>query len=117
MKYLVTGVTLAAEINSSNSNLRGFISIFAYQYNEFGEFLALDKFLKRVDGEELFFVLRKFEVTKEHMDNGWDTSDDDLINSIYIEDIKGIKNIETEILKYIEDISVLEPEWKCDIPL
>lgn len=114
---LMIGVTLAAEIDSKNPELRGFISIFAYRYNEFGDFVPMDKFLKNVDREDMFFVLRKFEITREHMENGWDTSEGDLINAVYMEDIKGVKNVEIETLKYMGDVSVLAAEWKCDIPL
>lgn len=115
IQHLLTGVTLAAEINSSNPNLRGFISIFAYQYKEFGEFVEFDEFLKRVNEEEIFFLLRKYELLNECVENGWWVIEEDLVNSIYIEDIKGIKEVEIEILKYIEDITILKPEWHCDI--
>ena len=117
IKSLVTGVKLAAELEASDCNLRCFISIFAYQFNELGEYVEMTKFLKTVNDEDVFFTLRKYEIPDEFIKNGWYASEDDLVNSVYIEDIRGYKNIGDELLKYMSDLSSLEPEWKCEIPL
>lgn len=93
------------------------ISVFAYQYDREGKYIGMSKFLRKIDEESVYFVLRRYEIPKEFIDNGWFPSEDDLIDSVYIEDIKGVENIEEEILKYIDDITILEPEWKCDIIL
>ena len=57
---LLKGVRLAAEINSSNSNLKCFISIFAYQYDKCGEYVEMTKFLKKVyEEKKQCFLLRE----------------------------------------------------------
>lgn len=117
IKSLATGVKLAAELKPSDHNLRCFISVFAYQYNELGEYIEMTKFLNKTSESDLFFVMRKYEIANEFIENGWYASDDDLVNSIYLEDIKGIEELEKELLKYMSDLSILEPEWKCEIPL
>lgn len=120
IKYLTTDTELGAEIETSSLELRSFISIFAYQYKEqkpFGKFIKYDKFIKNVDMNNVFFTLMKYEISKEHMEKNWDIHTEDLIDKIYLEDIKGIQNIEKELLKYLEDLSVLQPNWKCDNPL
>lgn len=117
IKSLVTGVKLACELEASDYNLRCFISIFAYQYNELGEYVEMSKFLKTINDEDIFFILRKYEIPDEFIKNGWYASEGDLVNSVYIEDIRGCKNVENELLKYMSDLSLLEPEWKCEIPL
>jgi hypothetical protein len=117
IKSLITGVKLAAELESSDCNLRCFISLFAYQYNEQGEYVEMTKLLKTVKDEDIFFLLRKYEIPDEFIKNGWYASDDDLVNSIYVEDIRGFKNLENKLLKYMSDLSSLQPEWKCEIPL
>lgn len=115
-KNLITGVKLASELEASRKDLRCFISTFAYQYNEFEEYVEMTKYLNVVKDENIFFSLRKYEIPDEYIKNGWYPSDDDLVNSVYVEDIRGYKNLENEILKYTSDMSLLEPEWKCDIP-
>jgi hypothetical protein len=119
IKSLITGVKLAAEIKASDIDLSCFISIFAYQYDEQGQYIEMTKFLKTIkeEDEDVFFLLRKYEIPNEFIKNGWFATDDDLINYIYLEDIKGFKNIENELLKYISNLSILEPEWKCENPL
>ncbi len=119
--YLTTDTTLAAEIIASNSELRCFIAIFAYQNREpksfaYG-FVRFDKFVKNVDLDNVFFALRKYEILKEHMEKSYDDNPCNFINKIYLEDIKGIQNIENELLKHIDDLSVLQPIWKCDMLL
>ena len=117
IKNLTTGVTLAAEIKSSCYDLRAFISIFAYQYNELNQYMKMSKYLKTVKDEDIYFVLRKYEVSKEIIRNGWFLSEEDLINSIFIKDINGYIKIENELLKYISDLNILQADWKCDIPV
>lgn len=51
------------------------------------------------------------------MKNGWYACEENLVNSVYIEDIRGYKNVESEILKYMDDMNSLEPEWRCEIPV
>lgn len=117
IRNLATGVKLAAELKPSHPDLRCFISVFAYQYNEQGEYIEMTKFLNRASETKMLFVMRKYEIANEFIENGWYASDDDLVNSIYLEDIKGIEELEKELLKYMIDLNTLEPEWKCEIPV
>ena len=34
-----------------------------------------------------------------------------------LDDIKGIEALEIELRNYVQDFSVLQPEWHCDNPL
>jgi len=53
---LMTGVKLASEIPSSKENLRCFITVFAYEYDDSGKYKALSKFLKPEDLENEIFL-------------------------------------------------------------
>ncbi len=120
VKYLITGTELATEIKTNNLELRSFIAIFAYQYKEtkpFNRFIKYDKFIKNVDMDNVFFVLRKYGIFRKHMEKDYDYDPCNIIDEIFLEEIKGIQNIEKELLKYLEDLSVLYPSWKCDIPV
>lgn len=113
-KNLLTGVKLATELNTNISDMRAFISIFAYQYDIFGKSEEVSKFLNSVDNEEIFFQLRKYEINKEFIEKGWYPSENDLINSVLIKDIQGLEIVEQELLKYMNDLSILRGEWECD---
>lgn len=117
IKSLITGVSLAADVEASAHNIRCFISIRPYQYNEFAELVEMTNFLKKIDSVEIFFVLRKYEIPDDYIKNGWDVCEHELINFVYKEDIKEFKNLENVLLKYMNDLSSLEPEWKCENPL
>lgn len=111
---LCTGVRLATELKSSNPNLRKFLTIQGYSYNEDGEVIGLEKFLKKSTLDKIYFELRCYEISNEYYINGWDVTEDDLASQIYHDDIKGIPALESELKKYIDDYSVLKPEWYCD---
>ncbi len=124
IKQLTVDTTLAAEFKSNNIELRGFISVFAYQYKEpktvgnpFGNYVYFDKFIKNVDMDYVFFRLRKYEIAKVHMESNYEIHESYLIDEIRVDEIKGIENIEKELLKYIDDLSVLQPWWKCEMPV
>lgn len=44
----------------------------------------------------------------------WDVTEDDVFWVACVDDIEGIAKSETEIRKYIQDFSILVPEWHCD---
>lgn len=114
----MTGVKLASEIPASKDNLRRFITVFAYVYDDRGIYRKLSKILKPTKMEnEVFFELRIYELLNEYFENKWDVTDNDLANDILIEDIKGLENLGTKIIEFIEDVSTLKPEWNCDNPI
>lgn len=105
---LITGNTLALEISSSSEEMRAFIVVSAVE----GEGK-----LNTSDTSNMKFWLRKYEVSNEYLENDWDVSDDELINSIHIIDIVGLESLENELSKYLSDISKMDVEWKCDNPI
>ena len=107
---LCTGVKLATELKASNSNLRKFLTIRGYSYNNEGKIVDLSKFLNKKISSNIYFVLRCYEVSVDYYINDWDVTEDELINEIYQDDINGIEELESELIKYIQDFSVLKPE-------
>ena len=114
---LIIGTALAAEISSTSENLRAFISIGTYCYNENGRAAAVSKFLNGKDKKSIRFILRKYEIPKEYIENDWDVCDEELINSVFINTIKSIDKLESELSKYLDDFSKLDCAWKCDNPI
>ena len=117
LNNLITGVKLASELQSSKENIRRFITVFAYEYDENGKYKSLSKVLKSNIEEDIFFELRIYEISNEYFENNWDICENDLASDARIEDIKGIKNLEIKLKEYLDDLSILKPEWNCDNPL
>lgn len=111
---LLTGVKLAVELEASETGLKRFITVFGYLYNEEHKFQELTNVIKTGLDEEVYFEIRCYEIPVEYYDNHWDVTDDILINDELIDDIKGIKALENELKNYIDDFSILKPEWYCD---
>ena len=63
---------------------------------------------------DIFFELHCYEISDIYYINHWDVTEDDLVNEIYKDDIKGITALEKELIKYLNDFSLLKPEWYCD---
>ena len=108
---LCTGVKLAIELKASELNLRKFLTIQSYIYNDKGYAIKPDKYLKTNKINEIFFEVRIYELSIEYYINEWDVTEDDLVNEIYIDDIEGIEKLEVILNKYITDYSELKPEW------
>lgn len=111
---LCTGVKLATELKSENPNLRKFITIQGYSYNVDGKIIGLEKVLKPSIIDNIYFELRCYELSIDYYINNWDVTEDDLESEVYQDDIKGIEALEMELSNYIQDYSVLKPEWYCD---
>lgn len=111
---LCTGVKLATELKSSNPNLRKFLTIQGYSYDADGKVIGLGKVLKKSNLDTAYFEVRCYEIPIEYYDNHWDVTEDDLSSQIYHDDIKGIAALESELKEYIDDYSVLKPEWHCE---
>lgn len=111
---LCTGVKLATELKASNFNLRKFLTIRGYSYNNEGKVVDLSKILNKKISSNIYFVLRCYEVSVDYYINDWDVTEDELVNEIYQDDINGIEELESELIKYIQDFSVLKPEWNCE---
>lgn len=111
---LSTGVKLATELKSSGINLRKFLTILGYIRSENGKAVTPDKYLKPDKINSLLFEVRIYELPLEYYTNNWDVTDDDLVNDIYMDDIKGLEKLESILNDYITDFSELKPEWSVD---
>ncbi len=111
---LCTGVKLATELKSGDSSLRKFLTIQGYNYDDNGKEIGLDNVLKPYILDSIYFELRCYEISVDYYINHWDVTEDDLASEIYKDDIKGIEALETELSNYLQDFSVLKPEWYCD---
>lgn len=113
---LITGNCLAVEIKSSLDDSRAFVVVGAYRQDGHLGGASVSKFLNSKDKSDTLFWFRKFEVKKEYIDNDWDVTDDELINSVHMKNIKEICQLENELSKYLDDYSCLDLEWKTDSP-
>ncbi len=112
---LCTGVKLAVELKSEEDKLRKFLTVQGYRYNADGQVVRLEKVLNRPDFlDTIYFEVRCYELSVDYYTNNWDVTEDDLANEVYLDDIKGIKALETVLSDYIQDYSALRPEWECD---
>jgi len=111
---LCTGIKLATELESSHPDLRKFLTVQGYRYNDNGKIIELDKILKANISEKIFFELRCYELSQDYFINNWDVTEDDLASEVYLDDIRGIELLEEKLSDFIEDYSVLKPEWYCD---
>lgn len=112
---LCTGVKLAVELKSEEDKLRKFLTVQGYRYNADGQVIRLEKVLNKPDFlDTIYFEVRCYELSVDYYTNNWDVTEDDLASEVYLDDIKGIKALETVLSDYIQDYSVLRPEWECD---
>lgn len=111
---LCTGVKLATELKTENVNLRKFLTIQGYSYNDEGKIVGLKKVLSSRILDNIYFELRCYELSIDYYTNNWDVTEDELASEVYLDDIKGIKKLELELSNFINDFSVLKPEWECD---
>ena len=65
----------------------------------------------------MFFEIRIYQIPNEYFEKKWDIAEADLVSDIRIKDIKGIDYLEEKINLYVEDLSMLKPEWYCDNPI
>ncbi|MFP4978645.1 hypothetical protein ACE6ED_24780 [Paenibacillus sp. CN-4] len=101
ISVILPSLTLALEISSSSVEKRAFVVVSAVERG--GE-------LNTADPSNMKYWLRKYEIPIEYLENDWDVSDDELMNSIHIEDILGLENLEKELSKYITDFSKMDVE-------
>ena len=111
---LCTGVKLATELKTENVNLRKFLTVQGYSYDDNGKIIRLKKILSLSTLDNIYFEVRCYELSVDYYTNNWDVTEDDLASEVYQDDIKGIEALEVELSNYIHDFSVLKPEWECD---
>jgi len=117
INMLMTGQSLAIEIASTSNSMRAFVVIGAYKRSEHIGGARLSKYLNSPDKSEAIFWLRKYEIKRQYVDDECYVSDDELVNSVFMDNIKDISQLERELSKYLCDYSRLDAEWKCDNPI
>ena len=114
---LITGNILAVEIASTSYDSRAFVVAGAYKKADHVGGASVSKYLNSSDKSETLYWMRKYEIKKEYIENEWYVADDDLTNSFFINGIKDIEQLESELSKYLDDFAVLDVAWNCDNPL
>ena len=97
--------------------MRKFLTVQGYSYDHNGKIIRPKKVLKENTQDNIYFEVRCYELSKDYWTNNWDVTEDDLASEIYADDIKGIERLKMELSKYINDFSVLKPEWESENPL
>ncbi|WHY17301.1 hypothetical protein QNH28_17520 [Paenibacillus sp. G2S3] len=105
---LMTGVGLACELEANTEMNRAFVKV---------QVINEQKYLNKLEPESARFYLRKYEVLTTYLENEWDVTDDELVESIHEINIIGIKNLEKYLAKYLDDFGRLVCEWSCENPL
>ncbi len=113
---LITGIQLSAEISSSSSELRHFISVKGYIETDCGIEL-LDKNINEDKIETAVFWIRDYEVPNEYIENDWEIPDNKILNYICMKGIVGIENVQKALKEHISDLSLLVPHWQSDAPI
>lgn len=94
---LYTGVKLATELESTNYNLRKFLTVQGYSYDINGEIIELNKILNKNILNHIYFELRCYEISIDYYINHWDVTEDNLTNQTYQDDIEGIDALELQL--------------------
>ena len=94
---LYTGVKLATELKATNNNLRKFLTVQGYSYDVNEEIIEFNKILNKNILNDIYFELRCYEISVDYYINHWDVMEDNLINEIYQDDIKGIDALELQL--------------------
>ena len=114
---LITGNALAAELTPSRPRMRKFIVVKGFELNERGQWKRLSKVLNTDKCETAIFQIRFYELPEEFITNSWDVTEDVLTEDKTNDQLQGIPILEKELKEYLDDFSVLVPEWKCENPL
>ena len=112
---LFVGTQLAVELPCISPERRAFVVIGAYIQTSRGA--KKPPKVLNADRSDVRFWLRKYEVKKSDLENHLDITDHDLIDSIYLDDIQSIEQLETTLEMYIQDFSLMEVAWKVDNPV
>ena len=118
IKSLLTGLTLTAELKSDESDIRHFITVDCYEYDEFNNVKEMSKFLKPVSKiNKVYFIIREFKVNKKFIDMGLYVGDDELLEDKCLKDIYGLEELNNELLKVMDDLSLLVLDHNTENPL
>jgi len=107
------GTVLSAELKSSRNDLRKFIILRSYLYDENNRVIFPPKNVNN-DLNNLYYSIRCYELQNAYFDNNWDVAENDIENNIFIKDIRGIEVLKSALIDFISDFSILMPDWYSD---
>lgn len=99
---LIAGNTLAAEIPMEREYYKFFVVVWGHYRNPD---IKVSRILNDPGKKELLFSVLKCEIEEKYIDS-WD-ADYYIQNEIRTEDIRGIEELETILLEYLDDLSKL----------
>ena len=111
---LFTGTNLAIELPASASDRRAFLVIGAYTQTSRGA--VRPSTVLNVDQSDLRFWIRKYEIERSYLETDLDITDHDFIDSVYLNNIQSLEELEFELGRYIQDLSSLENAVKVSNP-
>lgn len=110
---LLVGTRLAVEIAASSPELRAFVVVGTYTHSTVRP-RKPSRYLNKSE-DDLLFWIRKYEVARNNIEK--DITNRDLVGEIYVKDIESIGKLEKELGKYVDDFSLMKPDWYVDNPL
>lgn len=115
---LLTGVILACEVESSEAEIRTFLTVSSFKKGINNECIPWDNVIKSFsEDQNIIFTIHYYSLKASYIEYGYDIHENDLIQNNVIENICGWDNVYKELAKIIDDFSVLRPQWNCDNPL
>ena len=111
LNNLFTGVRLVSELNSNRNDIKKFLTIRGYKYDSYNKEVEFDKFISKTKLQKVYFELKIFEISTDLDVSSWDITENDFEYEIIIRDIENIEKLECILKNYIEDYSILKPEW------
>lgn len=114
---LITGTEMAAELPASGEGLRRFLEIHACERGDDGKLHAPSKFVKRSKHETVLFGIQVYEISQEYIDREWYIeSEQELTFYRDLGYVQGITALEAVLKEYLQDLSLLVPGYKLDLP-
>ncbi len=115
---LLTGIVLACELRSDKPELRRFVTVRSFNIDPNGKPSLWDKKIKSADeGNHALFVVHSYSVLAKYIELDYDIDDDSLEDNIVIGDIIGWERLYEILSGYLNDLSVLVPQWNIDNPV
>lgn len=119
-KYLFSGITMSAELDSNFENERRFITIGGYVYIN-GKSYSITKYRKAhpINNETIKFYFHIYSIPNYFLTDDLDIHENDCTEYVYVGDISDYVNLEYEIKRHIPefDFNKLIPIWKTNAPM
>lgn len=115
---LLTGIVLACELKADKPEIRNFLTVKSFKLDSDGNHHVWDNKIKSADiGDNALFIVHCYSVPAEYIDLDYDIHNGDLIDDVIIDNIIGWDKLYEVLSKYIDDVSILVPQWNCDNPM